>query len=504
MAGPYQLAFLSGILLVLSFPPFGLSFLAWVALVPLLLAAGPEKPASSMLYGLVCGVVFFGGALPWIYNAMHDFGHMGTLESICLLALLVVYLSLFFALFAWGFALFGHGPGEMVFAPALFVLLEYLRGNFLSGFPWALLAHSQYLHPPVIQVASITGTAGVTFLIVLVNASIAHAIRHRGEGRRAIAAPALALSLLACNVLWGAAQVHTLERAGGTPFTASLVQGNVEQGQKWDPQYQDAVAQKYFDMTKAAAQEKPGLIVWPEAAAPFLYGHNPYYTGMARQVVRDTNVPLMFGALGRDNDESGNPRYYNRAYLATPGGEDRMYDKMHLVPFGEYVPFRQALTFAKKLTQAVEGDTVPGTSTEPIKLDGILSGVQICYEIIFPEGSRAFAANGARLIVNITNDAWYGHSAASAQHMMSIPYRAVENRVPILRAANTGISCFITAAGEVRKPTGLFETVTITDTVIIPPLQPTFYTRFGDIFTYGCIITAGLSFVLFRVGRRKL
>jgi apolipoprotein N-acyltransferase len=502
LGGPYPLAVFSGILLIFSFPPFELHFLAWVALVPLLLAVNPALPASSMLYGLVCGIVFFGGALPWIYNAMHEFGHMSPMVSVCLLALLALYLSLYLALFAWGMARFGKGPGGMMFAPALFVLLEYVRGHFLTGFPWALLAHTQYRMTPVIQIASVTGAAGVTFLIVLVNGAVAHSIRSRADGRRALAAPALAAVAVACAVLWGMARLRALEQAGGAPFKASLIQGNVEQGQKWDPQYRDMVAQKYFSMTAAAAREKPDLIVWPEAAAPFIYGADPDYTAVTRQVVKTVEAPLLFGAIGRDTDGNGT-RYYNRAYLITPSGDERSYDKMHLVPFGEYVPLRRVLTFAEKLTQAVQGDTTPGISTAPVKVDGISCGVQICYEIIFPEGARAFAARGARLIVNITNDAWYGHSAASAQHMMSLPFRAVENRVPILRAANTGISCFVTAAGEILKPTPLFETMILTGTVIIPPQQATFYTRFGDIFTFICIVTAGVAFPLFRAGRKN-
>ncbi|MBI5179233.1 MAG: apolipoprotein N-acyltransferase [Nitrospinae bacterium] len=500
-AKPYLLSLISGVLLVLAFPPFGWHPLAWMALAPLLLAIEPGKPATAIKCGFLAGAVFFGGALPWIYNALHVFGHISPPVSVFLLILLILYLALYFALFAWGMARLGGGPTTVLLAPALFVSLEYLRGIFLTGFPWALLAHTQYTLPPVIQIASITGAPGVAFLIVLVNASLAHFIRSRRKGKPAYAAPAIALALAAANVAWGYWHIAAVQKAGGDAFTAALVQGNIEQEQKWDPQFRDQTAQKYFALTREAAKEKPSLVVWPEAAAPFYYGVDPDYTVQTRQTVAADGVPLLFGAIGAERGAEGRIRYSNRAWLVTPSGEERKYDKIHLVPFGEYIPFRSLLSFAKKLTQAVEGDIAAGTSTEPVKINGLTVGVQICYEIIFPDGSRAFAANGARVIVNITNDAWYGDSAASAQHMMSIPFRAVENRVPVLRAANTGISCFITAAGEIRKPTALFETTVITDTLTVPPHTRTFYNRFGDLFAWLCV--AGVGAVAARRWRKQ-
>ncbi|MBI3794642.1 MAG: apolipoprotein N-acyltransferase [Nitrospinae bacterium] len=494
---PFLFPALSGILLVLSFPPFEFHVLAWVALVPLMLSADGSKPATSAVGGLVTGVVFLCGSVFWIYNAMHMYGGINPVISVALLMILILYLSLYFGLFGWFLGRFGGGPGLVVFAPPAFVALEYARGHLLTGFPWELLAHTQYRIPAMIQICSVTGTAGLTFLITLVNASVAFYIasmKKGSESRRAAVIPLLALLCVAGNVLWGQAQIQRLKSEGGTPFKAALIQGNIEQDQKWDEKFRQMIAERYFEMTLNASADKPDLILWPEAAAPFLYGKwDPVYTSMMAKVVAGGGAPVVFGALGRDD---AGKKWFNRAYFLAPDGREAKYDKIHLVPFGEYVPLRGILSFAARLTEAIAGDTEKGTDTTPIKLNGISAGIQICYEIIFPDGSREFALNGARIILNITNDAWYGRTAASAQHMMSLPFRAVENHLPVLRSANTGISAFITASGEIKSQTELYQTVIAKDEVIIPPPRQTFYTRFGDLFTILILITACVMYAI--------
>jgi apolipoprotein N-acyltransferase len=491
---PLPAAALSGALLILSFPPFGFHFLAWVALVPLMLSADGLKPSGVMTCGLATGLVFFGGSIFWVYNALHSFGGINPVLSVLLLAILMLYLSLYFGLFGLVLSRLGTGPGLVVFAPPAFVGLEFVRGLLLTGFPWELLAHSQYKLPAMIQIASVTGTAGVTFLIVFVNAVAAHHLASRARGA---GVPALVLAALVCvaaNLVWGRAQIRGVEGEGGTTFKAALVQGNIEQDKKWDQKYRDMIAQRYFDMTSEASVGKPDLIVWPEAAAPFAYG--PGDTNYARALgnaVKNANAPLLFGAVTTDGRGG---RFYNSAYLLSPTGAEARYDKAHLVPFGEYVPLRGLIPFTKDLTAAIAGDTTPGRDAPPIRINGLSAGVQICYEIIFPEGSRAFSAKGARMIVNITNDAWYGRTAASAQHMTSLPFRAVENRIPVLRAANTGISCFVEATGRIKSQTELFTNTVLTDTVVVPPQKPTFYGRFGDLFTYSLLVTALVMYLV--------
>ncbi|MBI3581268.1 MAG: apolipoprotein N-acyltransferase [Nitrospinae bacterium] len=491
---PLPAAALSGALLILSFPPFGFHFLAWVALVPLMLSADGLKPAGIMACGLAAGLLFFGGSIFWVYNALHSFGGINPVVSVLLLMILILYLSLYFGLFGLVLSRLGTGPGLVVFAPPAFVGLEFVRGRLLTGFPWELLAHSQYKLPAMIQIASVTGSAGVTFLIVFVNAVVAHhlASRMRGAG-----VPVLLLAAVACvaaNVVWGLAQIRGMEGEGGTKFKAALVQGNIEQDKKWDQRYREMIAQRYFDMTSEASAHRPDLIVWPEAAAPFAYVQgDTNYSRALTNAVRNAGSPLLFGAVTM---EGRGERFYNSAYLLSTAGSEARYDKSHLVPFGEYVPLRGLIPFTKGLTAAIAGDTTPGRDAAPMRINGLSAGVQICYEIIFPEGARDFAAKGARIIVNITNDAWYGRTAASAQHMTSLPFRAVENRTPVLRAANTGISCFVDATGRIRSQTGLFTTTVLTDEVVVPPQRPTFYGRFGDLFTYCLLVTALVMYLV--------
>lgn len=493
------LATLGGLLLALAFPPFGLHFLAWVAFIPLFASLDSRRPASALARGFTAGFVFFGVTLPWLYTAMSVFGHINAPLSVLLMGVLVAFLALYFALFAWGTARLAHGPLFPVAAAAIFVALEFIRGNALTGFPWAMLAHTQHRLPAMIQSASITGAPGISFLIIMVNAALFLLLRHRLE-KWAWGTAAAAVAMVAANFAWGTAQKNAVEAMPAETLRAALVQGNVDQEKKWDTRERDAILSRHLSMTLNAAAIKPDIIVWPEAAMPFFFGPEVELTAATATQLRGANAPVLFGGMGYD-PAPGGARYYNRAFLLNPDGELATYDKIHLVPFGEYVPLRRLLFFVNKLTDAVSGDLGAGSSEIPLKVKGLGAGVQICYEIIFPEGTRRFTANGARFIVNITNDAWYGRSAASAQHLMAIPFRAVENRVPVLRAANTGISCFVSATGVISGETPLFETVSAANDVRIPPPGGTFYMRYGDIFAWLCLASAPI--MVFWPGRKR-
>ncbi len=489
---PYFLSAVSGLLLVFVFPPFNIHLLAWVALIPLLAAVSGRLPADAAKYGLVTGLVYFGGVLPWIVNVLFVYGHIGPSLSILLMLLLVFYLALYISLFGWITAKMGRDPEAILFAPFLFVIVELLRGELLTGFPWALLAHSQYTVPAVIQIASVTGAAGVTFLITAVNAAICYSYLKHRQGEKAYLFSVAIIGLALLNFAWGHLEIKRVEGQKGMEFKAALIQGNIDQNKKWDSAYRGMVIRDYFGMTYGASREKPDLIVWPETAVPFFYGSGLGTDQMRSQSMRDMiatiKTPLLFGSMGVEHGEGGKSEYFNRAWVLDPSGGESHYDKVHLVPFGEYVPFRRLLFFVDKITDAIGGDLGVGSGATPVKIGKIPAGVQICYEIIFAKYTRRFARNGARLMVNITNDAWFGPTAASAQHMMSLPFRAVENRMPILRAANTGISGFVTATGKMKSLTPIFETTMAVDTVIIPPPgKQTFYTRFGDVFTFACV-----------------
>lgn len=259
----------------------------------------------------------------------------------------------------------------------------------------------------------------------------------------------------------------------------------------------------YFKMTAKEADKGSKLIVWPEAAVPFYFNKDMKETEALLKLSKMKDATIVFGGMGAEKIVGGKGyNYINRGFAVERGRLAGRYDKMHLVPFGEYVPLRKLLFFVNRLTTAVGGDIITGDSTKPIILsngkDEIPAGIQICFEIIFAKGARDFAKNGARIILNVTNDSWYGKSGASKQHMAAIPFRAVENRLPVVRSANTGISGFISASGRVTQPTAMYETVSISEEVLIPTGVTTFYTRFGEVFTYMCILLLIPAFLFAR------
>jgi len=500
---PFRLAAISGLLLVLVFPPFGLDWLAWVALVPLMLAVACRDGLTALKAGFICGFISFSGVMmPWIMNVLTVYGHVWYPLAVFLMLLLMAYLALYFALYGWVVSVFGPTPEAVMVSPPLFVLLEYVRSYFLSGLPWALIAHSQAEQPAVIQLSAYAGTAGVTFLVVLVNASIAFLILKRERWKKVIAVPLFAVLLAAANVFWGWHHIRSVEDMGGTDFTADVVQGNIDQGRKWDAAFTEQAISTYYGLTLAEARGKPDLVVWPETAVPFFFDRNMAQRDRLLNFSKEIAAPILFGGMGVERSpETGKTEFFNRAYVIGPAGVKGHYDKMHLVPFGEYVPFHRLLFFVDRITDAVEGDIQAGNSTKPLMVDSIPVGIQICYEIKFPGLTRRFVQNGARLMVNITNDAWFGRSGASAQHMASLPFRAVENRVPIIRAANTGISGFVAATGKIIVKTPLFKKTSLSRKLTIPPYAGTFYTRFGDVFTFLCALALVAAFRASRKGK---
>jgi apolipoprotein N-acyltransferase len=278
----------------------------------------------------------------------------------------------------------------------------------------------------------------------------------------------------------------------------ALAQGNIKQHLKWNKLYQQPTMEIYKELTLQAAKQKPELIVWPEAATPFYYDIDPLGTKYVKDLATNSGLPILFGSPYKKK-VAGKELFYNRAFLISNQGETiDVYDKMHLVPFGEFVPFRQALFFIEKMVEII-GDFGLGKRATVFTLNNYQLGVSICYEIIFPDLVRQPVKNGAEYLVNITNDAWFGKSAASYQHFSMAALRAVENRTPIVRAANTGISGFVDATGQIRNTTDLFKRELIVNEITPNRGQRTFYSEFGDIFSYFCLaLTVIISFVAYR------
>jgi apolipoprotein N-acyltransferase len=475
------LSFLSGLLLAISFPRPDLASVAWFALVPLFLIMH-ERPFRS---GFAAGVGFFGPVLYWLNIVMTTYGKMHPFFSVVAFLLLVGYLSLFFAAATWAACRLRErlGLSLLLTLPVLWVSLEFLRSFLLSGFPWASLGYSQQNHLALIQSVDVCGVYGLSFLLVLVNATLAGAVPALARRtfqtlpRKGVAAAAI---LFAANFGYGYLRLQQDLDGRERTLSVALVQGNIDQSVKWDPANQQNTIASYRNLSlDADRQQKTDLLVWPESATPFYFQDGGPLSDAVVATARAADAWLLFGSPAYEI-VNRRPRYLNSAFLLSGDGQllGRS-DKVHLVPFGEYVPLGKYLPFIDKLVVGI-GDFSPGT-VSPLPMNGAEVGVLVCYEAIFPELAREWVRQGSDLLVNITNDAWFGRSSAPYQHLAMTRFRAIENRIWIARAANTGISAFIAPSGRITAQSPIFKTLYLQGEVGLGA-RPTLYTRFGDVF----------------------
>ena len=506
-------ALASGGLLTLSFPATQWSQLAWISLVPLLIAIKDAPPSRAFQMGLAMGMTHFLSLIYWILPTLRVYGNLPVVLAFPVLFLLVSYLALYPAMFCLILSRRPAGNGISSFMPIkaafLWVALEFARARLFTGFPWGLAGYSQYRQTLLIQIADITGVYGISFIIVLVNATLAMAWHHfkartnRPEtGNRQIFFRPLivwgmmAVSILTGMTLYGRNRLSTMEKIiAHTPGRhISVIQGNIPQATKWDNAYKKKTVEIYCRLSqKAATPQTPDLIIWPETALPFYYTWEKEMSDAVNHCIRQCNTWFIIGSPAFSLQGENDFNFFNRAYMLTPqAGISAAYDKAHLVPFGEYVPFGNYLTFLDKLTSQA-GDFSPGpTDARPLAFKGNHAGILICFEIIFPKLTSTVVKNGADLLVTMTNDAWFGRTSAPLQHFSMAVFRAVENRRSIARSANTGISGFIDPGGRIMGTTALFEETLLTRS--LPCLQSmSFYTIHGDLFAWLCLLTTLLS-----------
>ncbi len=512
------LACVSGLLLALSFPLPHLSMLGWVALVPLLVAAPQTSRRDAFALGWIAGLTFFTGSLHWLTNTMVNYGHLPVWVSYGLLLLFTTYLGLYLGLFALAVHDLADRPAwlRLLALPAAWTTLEFIRAHLLTGFPWVAFGYSQATTLPLIQIADTVGVYGLSYVLVFVNVALAQALTAllpRGElplpipvasfvpigtpfPRRTVFGPLAAVVFLLNAVLvYGHWRLDELTR--GAPAAEAIkiavVQGNIDQHQKWEPAALRETVARYQALTSDSLSQRPDLVVWPESAMPFFFERDEASRNELMAFIERQGVPLLFGSLALDTPPGEPPRLYNSAYLVSRGGTVvGRYDKLHLVPFGEYVPLAPLLFFVDKMVDGI-GEFVPGARSTIFELDRVRLGVMICFEVVFPDLTRRAALGGATLMAAITNDAWFGHSAAPYQHLEMVAFRAVENRLPFARAANTGISGFIDATGRIFDTSDLFVPAARTAS-LVPRTRTTFYTRHGDVFAWLCV---GLTAVVF-------
>jgi apolipoprotein N-acyltransferase len=480
---------ISGLLLTASFPKIEWQILAWIAFVPLFYAIKNKSAAVGLKLGFFTGIVHYTSLLYWIPGVVVTYGGLPMPVSWAVLLLLVMYLSLYLMVFAGSLSRLDKDTSMSLWlAPFLWSGLEFVRAFLLSGFPWENLGCSQYKWLRLIQISDIFGIYGLSALIVAVNAGIFELCDALGRKRTLCWKPAFVVGLtMAGFLVYGTlrmAQVDTTTTSA-PKRTVTLIQGNIDQAKKWVPSFRNETIQRYGRLTESAWEDRPNVTIWPETALPFYLLHDETPTAQVFDLVRKSHGYFIVGSPSFRVD-SGGIRYFNSAFLIGPDGHvvDK-YDKVHLVPFGEYVPLKKYLPFLGKIVEAV-GDFEAGKEGHVLSLDGDKMGVLICFEVIFPELGRAMAQNGAKLLVSITNDAWFGTTSAPYQHLSMAVFRAVETRRVVARAANTGISAFVDPVGRILDNTPLFEEAVRTRSLPMMDVK-TPYVCYGDFFAIGCV-----------------
>ena len=515
-------ALLSGVLLAASFAPVGLSILAWVAFVPLFISLERASQDSEgafkrvVVTGFAFGVIFFLATVYWVVNSMYNFGGVPIIVSIGVMLLMVVYLSVYPALFCVGFYFTRPlSPAvRVLFIPSLWVPLEWLRGVLFTGFPWVLAGYSQANHPLLIQTADLFGVYGIGFVILSVNTAIYLALRSRvglpvggaETGLTQVAPVIVSLLLFGFTIIYGVVALGAVEEriSGWKKINAAVAQGNINQSVKWDPKHAEKTVDIYKRLSlRAASAGDVELIVWPETSVPFYLAKERALSRKVLGTAPEAGASILTGSPHYEFKDR-NPLYFNSAFLiSTSGTITGRYDKIKLVPFGEYVPLNKILFFIKKLTVGI-GDFTPGPGPNPIDFNGSTLGVLICFESVFPDIAGAQLGNGAGLLAVITNDGWFGRTSAPYQHFDKAVMRAVEGRVYVLRSANTGISGVIDPLGRVIEKTALFTEDVINARVGIREGPLTFYTRYPWVLPALTIVFSAAVLLFVFVRRRAL
>jgi apolipoprotein N-acyltransferase len=530
------LALGSGAALALSLPNYNLSLLAWIAIGMLVLASLGAHPAASPLYGFLHGIVFYPVCLPWIDRVMQQYGNVDPWSSAGILGLMAIAGGMVCSVFSFGVALASRKSNAIAcaLAPCLWVTLEFARTHLpIIGFPWNLSGYAASGNLALVQLTSLTGIYGLTFLIAAYGSLLAYTIltgkrgawprwsagrgrvsrRGISRGREAWKSSSEALSthlLASSKALLVVTAALVLIAVGGGYFVpqakadyiAHLVQTNFPQSEHYPPNWLALHAGEMDELERIsvdAARRQlasgtgpervvPQLIIWPEVPAPFSFEEDAFHDRASR-IARESHSDFLVGVVDWKLDPAGKYFPTNSAVLLDPDGRRVfIYDKIHLVPFGEYVPLRRWIKFAGRLTADIS-DFVPGTAYRVGQLPGGKFGVFICYEAIFPDEVRRFTKNGAELLINISNDGWFGRSSAPPQHLMMARVRAVENRRWLLRDTNNGYTVAVDPYGRIRAsmPTDIRGEL---EAPYAFRGNLTLYARFGDWFAWLCIIAS--------------
>ena len=529
----WLLVALSAVLQVLIFPLPGLYVLSWVAFAPLIVALLRARPAGALevdgapnlqaarpgqafVLAYVSGILWYAGTCYWIYDTMHAYGGLNAPLAVLALFLFCLYLGLYHGFFGLLLSL-AAGPGRdnrgaLVAAPFLWVAVELARTR-ITGFPWNLLGTAQVDNISLSRITTWTGVYGISFEIMLVNVAVAAAFLVPKKKRNTLLMAAVAAAV----VLQAGRLVDAPALA--TDHAALLVQENIPVDENWTRDTFERTLRGLIDLSLqaetsssssssasssgAVTAPRADLIVWPESPAPF-FASDPLFRHPVSEMAQEAQTWVVTVSIGSSGaTENGRAsEMFNSAALVSPGGEwTARYDKAHLVPFGEYLPFPKLFAFAGGLTKEV-GEFHAGTSRAPLDAGGTRLGIFICYESVFPDEVRQFANQGAQVLVNLSNDGWYGDSGAYAQHLNQTRMRAIENDRWILSATDTGVTASIDPYGRTVARLPRKERSVLTAPYALTSVT-TFYARHGDWFAALCaIISAGALLTRFVLSRK--
>ncbi|MDI6822409.1 MAG: apolipoprotein N-acyltransferase [Actinomycetota bacterium] len=487
-------AAITGFLLVLSFPNFNYKALVWVGLLPLLIAiheVSPKFGRRAFFLGLISGIIFFGGLTYWMLQLSRWVGIFALIAWISL----ALFEALFIACFSFGVQTLKHSsPWARLFTiPALWVALEYLRSMGVWGFSWGVLGYSQQTNPLLIQMARITGVYGISYVILMINVLLLeiyfYLIGNKSTIQRALLKRVCVVATILIFVLmWG---FYSLKSgiSKDRSLKVSAVQASIPQEEKWSFEGKEDIETIHTNLTLEAGRGNPDLIIWPETAVPGYLLEEGYFFGEIKDIARRLKCYLLIGSLHLED-----AKQYNSAFLISPLGEVvGRYDKLHLVPFGEYIPLRPIFSRIKTIA-GLGKDVDPGREFTVFTIDKGKFSVVICFESANPMLCRRMVTRGAQLLITITNDAWFGRTAAAEQHVQITALRAVENGIYAIQAANTGVSAIIDPHGCIFKRTALFDRRILACKGYFTE-GSTFYLRYGDLFALLCLLVGSGAFL---------
>ena len=481
---------------------FGLLF-AWLGPAALVVGLDGLTPRAAARAGFLASLAAHVVLFHWFIVVTVGYGGMPLALGLLSPLLPAFWVAQFGALFAALWARLAHRPGAAVLGACAWVAVDWLRGWFLGGFPWATLGYALHRDVPLLAWTRYGGVYALSFVAAGVGIALGLAILRRRGGRAGVgrAAAAIAACLLALHVV--GAQLPAQGDPDPARIRIAAIQGNIDQGEKWDAARRERILEIYLRLSDAAAEQGADWIVWPETAIPGSLEWDPEMRRRIAALAERTDALLVLGGMGIEfqpgND--GPSAYFDSAFVVGPDGaiQDR-YDKTQLVPFGEFVPLRGLLgrVFHSLARGLSPNDVTPGAAPRALELASadpaappLRAGVPICYELLFPDLVRRFAADGAGVLLAVTNDAWYGRTGAPHQFLAMTAMRSAETGRHTVRAANTGISAIIDERGRVLEQSALFEeAVIVAEVPVFRSAPATFYARFGDVFAGSCILGA--------------